>query len=615
MFRTDSNQDRVNYSSVLLPPEGYALEKAVGTTYSLDLEALTAVLIALGLKEEPDSDLLHSPISMLNALIKVSGKLLIFCESSQIKKPSNSSKLMPLLDKMVIPVSLPGKVGKSGFPAFHPKTWLLQYRNADGGRKYRFIVLSRNLTFDRSWDVSVCIDSTEEIDQFEKTKPIISFLSFLRKQISETISDSMLKRRMIRVLEEELEHVSFSLNASEYGFGEDFKIMPLGIGQEGSDMTKDPLLYQVPGEADYTFHELVAFSPFLSSSIIAYWNRPEHSLTGTTRTLITRKSELDSLKPDQVSRFRIFALKDEIIDGEEIISDESFEKQKQDIHAKIYIRRKNMDTSIYLGSMNATVAAINDNVEMMICLKTRSKYYDGNRFLKELFCGDEDSRTNPFEEVKMVSGEKDKTEDETKILDQTLKQICRIQKKAEITYTGGSYNVHIYFEDVPETEGIEISFAPLNRQDFASFAREMVFSDLDKLGLSEFYQVKVANEAAELTRIVLIPTCGFPDDREGAVVNSIIKDKTTFVEYIAMLLGDDYLLTLLEESIIKKSGFHEDQAERLPALYEKMLRAALEDPERIKEIDHILKMIQDKDIVPDEFRGLYDVFKATLGMN
>ena len=62
----------------------------------------------------------------------------------------------------------------------------------------------------------------------------------------------------------------------------------------------------------------------------------------------------------------------------------------------------------------------------------------------------------------------------------------------------------------------------------------MVFSDLDKLGLSEFYQVRVANEAAELTRVVLIPTCGFPDDREGAVVNSIIKDKTTFVEYMTL---------------------------------------------------------------------------------
>ena len=129
MFRTNSNQDRVNYSNALLPPDGYVLEKAVGTTYSLDLEALTAVCIALGLKEDPDSDLLQNPISMLNALVKVSEKILVFCESGQIKKPATPSPLMLLLDKMVVPVALAQKQKDGRFPSFHPKTWVLQYRN------------------------------------------------------------------------------------------------------------------------------------------------------------------------------------------------------------------------------------------------------------------------------------------------------------------------------------------------------------------------------------------------------------------------------------------------------------------------------------------------------
>lgn len=54
------------------------LERAVGTTYSLDLEALTAITIALGLQEDMDSNLLNNPIGMLNALQKVSDKILIF---------------------------------------------------------------------------------------------------------------------------------------------------------------------------------------------------------------------------------------------------------------------------------------------------------------------------------------------------------------------------------------------------------------------------------------------------------------------------------------------------------------------------------------------------------
>ena len=40
------------------------------------------------------------------------------------------------------------------------------------------------------------------------------------------------------------------------------------------------------------------------------------------------------------------ALKDEIIDGEEEISDELADKKKQDIHAKIYLRRKYSDVDL-----------------------------------------------------------------------------------------------------------------------------------------------------------------------------------------------------------------------------------------------------------------------------
>ena len=161
MFQTNNNKDRLNYGEMLLPPQGYVLEQAVGTTYSLDLEALTAISIALGLKEDTDSELLQNPISMLNALQKVSEKVLIFCEAGQITVPGKPSPLNILLEKMVIPVALPKVRGLKGYPAFHPKTWILQYVNPEGDRKYRFAVLSRNLTFDRSWDISMCMDSSD----------------------------------------------------------------------------------------------------------------------------------------------------------------------------------------------------------------------------------------------------------------------------------------------------------------------------------------------------------------------------------------------------------------------------------------------------------------------
>ena len=56
------NNDRLDYGQVLAPPDGYILDFAIGTTYSLDLDALVGACIALGLSEETDSDLMKNPI-------------------------------------------------------------------------------------------------------------------------------------------------------------------------------------------------------------------------------------------------------------------------------------------------------------------------------------------------------------------------------------------------------------------------------------------------------------------------------------------------------------------------------------------------------------------------
>lgn len=477
-------------------------------------------------------------------------------------------------------------------------------------KKYRFAVLSRNMTFDRSWDISLCIDSSEDVNQKEKTVPIIDFLSFLRGQIKNTVQDAGKKRNAVRALMKDLENVSFSLEDRE--FGEEFQIMPLGIGSSAYQMSKDPLFCKNEWSSDYTFNDLVVFSPFLSASIIEYWNKKEHYITGTKRTLITRKSELSKLQPDQVNRFKIYALKDDIVDGEDQISDEQEDKQKQDIHAKIYLRRKYAETSLYLGSMNASFAAVNKNVEMMICLKTKNRYYNGDSFLEDIFCGPPDNPANPFEEVSIENTKPDEGEDEGKVLEKVIKDICRLKMKASVVFNGEKYDVNVSVDGEIQDDWKKVRIAPLRRKVMTEFEKDMTFTGLDMLQLTEFYHIQVAGEHETVSRIIMIPTTGFPDNRESAVVNSVVKDKRSFVEYVAFVLGEDYLLTILEDKKLQRSGLAGKEVQQLPALYEKMLKTALEEPERLKEIDYLLKMITNTDIIPDEFRELYETFKTTL---
>jgi len=613
VFKPNGNKDRRDYSAMLMPPDGYTLEKAVGTTYSLDLEALTAAAICLGLSEDMDSKIMQNPISMLNALQKVSEKIVLFCEDGQIKMPAKPSSLSILLENMVVPVALPKDKGMNRYPAFHPKTWILCYQNAEGDRKYRFIILSRNLTFDRSWDISIAIDSSTKVKQRAKTKPIIHFIAFLRSIIKNTNINASKKRSILGAFQKELESVSFALDSRE--FGENFEILPMGIGAESYDMNDDILFCKDRNSADYTFHELVVMSPFLSSSVIALLNEKEKGLTDCKRILITRKSALGKLKKEQADNFEIFALKDEMIDGENILSDEDIsssdmEKCQQDIHAKIYLRRKYANVDLYLGSMNASYAALHKNVEMMIWLGTKNRYLNATSFLEDIFCGPIDAPSNPFERVSVMEQVEDTLTDVRNLLELKIKDLCRVSKKAVVTANADKYDVAITFEGQKREECIHI--LPFNSNKVQILDKQVVFEKLDILQLSEFYEIRAFADEICISRVIMIPTTGFPEERESAVVNSVVKDRRSFVEYIAFMLGEDYVISMLEDKQAGKIGIGSGASQAFPALYEKMLKAALEAPERLQDIGYILKMVTDKEIIPDEFRETYDTFCQTL---
>ena len=111
------------------------------------------------------------------------------------------------------------------------------------------------------------------------------------------------------------------------------------------------------------------------------------------------------------------------MDGEDAISNEMTDKMKQDIHAKIYIRRKYADVDLYLGSMNASYSAINKNVEMMLWLGTKNKYLNGEKFLEDIFCGPADDVKNPFEKVTVMDAIQDIESDNKNALEQKIKEL------------------------------------------------------------------------------------------------------------------------------------------------------------------------------------------------
>ena len=242
------NNDRLDYGQILAPPAGYYLDFAVGTTYSLDLDALVGATLALGLSEETDSELMNNPVCLLEALRSTGDKVALFCEGGQIHMPNHVTPLYILLEKMVFSVKTGKRRGVTGYPSFHPKFWLLRYKNNDGVLKYRVIVLSRNMTFDRSWDVTYYMDGTITRQATEKNEPVCDFLRYLLTQISSD-DNGKEKAKHIRAMIRELEHVSFEPAEKEFY---DFEFIPNGVKrrQDGGFYIFD----QTPLFQD-TFHE------------------------------------------------------------------------------------------------------------------------------------------------------------------------------------------------------------------------------------------------------------------------------------------------------------------------------------------------------------------------
>ena len=591
-------EDRLNYGQLLLPPTGYTLVRAIGTTYSLDLETLMSVCIALGIEESTDSLLTHNPFAILKSLQSLSDKLLIFCEAGQIiAMQPDKSPLMLLLDKMVIPVKMKELKGK-GFPSFHPKTWTLQFEDADGNQFYRFIVLSRNLTFDRSWDVAVCLDGKHTGRLHRASYPIRDFLTFLKEKSLTGVSNKNEKRRILNALIQEIPYVEFIIDDKRFN---DFEIIPLGIDSVNID--EDPLLQN-------TFHELLIISPFISSEVICGFDKRK-LLNISKRHLITRTTELQKIK-GKLEHFDVYTMKDSVVEGEELVSDEETTNiQQQDIHAKMYLMTKYSDSSLYLGSMNASENGLHRNVEMMIKITARRYYLNIDNIESELF-GDNE-KNNPFEIVNWDDVEEKEPETEEKdALERILKRICRLKAEAKAELVGEKYNLRICFSNLHDSiDGVEI--APARTVRTQPLAEEVIFQDLGLLELTELYRITIKGKKDSITRMILIPT-EMPEERDDNVIKSILKDRRAFIDYLAFILGDDYVMSALEQeaAAIGSDGNHYEDGETLPAIYEKMLRTAYAEPERIKEIRNVMDRIADTDIIPDEFVKMYETFVKTL---
>ena len=557
----DVAKDRLSYGELLRPDVGYRLDFAVGMTYSLDLEALLGVPISLGLLEEGDEEQMRSPLYVLEAIRESAGKIALFCNAGSIQLPERIQSVYSLLEESVFQVKRPDK------SSFHPKLWVLKYSSPEGDTYLKLLVLSRNLTFDTSLDLCVALRGRPGRARRKKNKPLADLLAYAA-QFASTV-----KRKAVLELAEEVGRVAdFEV---EHPF-EDYAFFPMGIpGYPGTDTG---LLERK--------RDLFVASPFLSDDMVARLT----DFRGR-KTIITRKA---SVTPE------VFGAFDHVYITKDVLSDNEF-GAKQDIHAKLYFAAMEDGNYLYIGSANASHNGFYRNGECLLRLKYKPYQMGFHLFCEEFLPKD----GCLFQELTGIP-EQPEGDSERKQAAQALQEAVYALKGAAVRRSGENFDLQV--ESAPLKLAEIVRIAPLQRRDLmVPLTPNVIFSGLQLRELSAFYILRVGEQSL----VVKLETRGIPKERDQAVYRGVIDSRAKFLTYVSMVLsgGEDLEGVGLEQESTRQRGEGTDaESDQGPAIYEAMLRAFHQDPDRLKGIADMMRRLE-PEVVGEEFTQLYAQFE------
>jgi hypothetical protein len=234
--------NRINFGHALRPFEHYEMDSAIGTTYSLSLEALMFIPVTLFFGEELNTTEKVLTSEMFDALTKVPEQVQIFCQRGKLQKPPFYHNILAFWEKSVEQIQM-----ESHLNSFHPKIWLVRYLPTKKGLpvKYKFICSSRNLTLTRDWDMAVHMEGEVQKSKKSANKPLFEFMQMLNERAKKKIKQDIL---------DEIMHINFELKDDQVAYA----FHPIGFNNK-----KHPLL--IPSNQQ---ESLLLISPFLDKTTI-----------------------------------------------------------------------------------------------------------------------------------------------------------------------------------------------------------------------------------------------------------------------------------------------------------------------------------------------------------
>lgn len=620
-----AHSNRIDYGEALMPDEGWITSWAIGTTFSLDLEVLLTIPLALfhgkDLHETPDATNLRA--DMLDSLEKVKDKMFVFVQQNNIKAMKKYSLLMSFLDHNIWEMPL-----KTANQSFHPKLWLIRYEK-DSSYKYRLIVLSRNITTATDFDISAVLEGSCTTDNVENNKPIIDVMVELMRKAD----NHPCQKTITNQIRKELKKVKFSAPAP---FQENYYEFYPQIG-----CTNDcPLL-----SSDFKFEHLMVVSPFVDDISLSRLATQMDKENNIKPILISRNEQMEKCAPATLNDWDCYCWASSIADEDDMDAEYDIS-----LHAKIYIMeaqkrheyRFSTDRKTwnywYLGSTNCTTAGMERNYEALLQLRSDNDSLSVTQAFQTLLKSNLIIKYNipSNEQYKQCKKEQNKLQSLEQKMRECIFSLSKLQIKGSATdkKATGRYNVSLLcdktaWKEFKENYGKDFDIratVPAGTNETWNLAKQdsAEFHNVPCQELSRFLKIVVKLKGQKLIpeKSFLIDTgIVIPPLRHKRVMEQILYSDERMLRYLLFILDNDMpekdqFIGMGKSNQSGKSPSSTWGQYALP-VYERLLLAASRDKTALKEFIEKAEKLKGgkgerKSILNDDFFKMVDLFKPYI---
>jgi hypothetical protein len=131
------------------------------------------------------------------------------------------------------------------------------------------------------------------------------------------------------------------------------------------------------------------------------------------------------------------------------------------------------------------------------------------------------------------------------------------------------------------------------------------------------FELKTNHPDVSARFVLNLPITGVPEERNSAILQTVIRNQDGFIRYLLLLLGHDTLSGLDpgSGSGVAKWLVRLADGEDIPLL-EELTRTYSRHPERLAEISGLVRELSKESqnsIIPKDFLNLWTVFESAIG--